>query len=413
MKSGERWLYLPIEVKVREQDAKLILAYHALKEGYHVMIGDHIQVEMALESFPKGIFFSKGGPHGFRKRVITHAKDHGHLVVELDEEGLLIQKKSYLMDRMRRDTLLHVSKEFCWGSHQKRSITSANPDLTNRCHEVGNPRFDLLQPKYRTIYEEEAQSIKDQYGNFILVNTRFSQYNTAKGKKENTYYQFIKQLYNRFLDLVEELCKKFPQYTIVIRPHPGEDFNSYRKYFSGYKNVHVVHEGSIIKWLMAAQVIIHNGCTSGIEAFLLNKPLISFIPFATKELDLPNQLGRKAKSYKEVISILENIFSSQSILTSEEKEQQRRLLSNFYKWDDNSYSYTSILQYCRDLQLPSHVTPKNSKRLSLNRKHKKRKFTLTEEEISDFFSKLDQIEGNSTSYQIVPIAANLYKLSLK
>lgn len=40
-------------------------------------------------------------------------------MVELDEEGLLIQKKSYLMDRMRRDTLLHVSKEFCWGSHQK------------------------------------------------------------------------------------------------------------------------------------------------------------------------------------------------------------------------------------------------------------------------------------------------------
>lgn len=73
------------------------------------------------------------------------------------------------MDRMRRDTLLHVSKEFCWGSHQKRSITSANPDLTNRCHEVGNPRFDLLQPKYRTIYEEEAQSIKDQYGNLFLL----------------------------------------------------------------------------------------------------------------------------------------------------------------------------------------------------------------------------------------------------
>ena len=70
----------------------------------------------------------------------------------------------------------------------------------------------------------------------------------------------------------------FPRTNIIVRPHPMEDFTSYERAFSSYPNIHVVHEGNIIKWLLAADIIIHNGCTSGIEGFLLEKPIISYLP---------------------------------------------------------------------------------------------------------------------------------------
>lgn len=53
---SRKWLYLPIETKVREQDAKLLLAYHAVNHGYHVVIGEHRMVEQAAEKLPGRYF---------------------------------------------------------------------------------------------------------------------------------------------------------------------------------------------------------------------------------------------------------------------------------------------------------------------------------------------------------------------
>ena len=67
MNNKKKWLYLPIEVKVRELDAKLLLSYYALREGYRVVLGEHQMVELAANTLPKGVFFSKGYTHGYGK----------------------------------------------------------------------------------------------------------------------------------------------------------------------------------------------------------------------------------------------------------------------------------------------------------------------------------------------------------
>ncbi len=57
--TSNRWLYLPVEVKVRELDAKLLLSYYAIQQGYQVIIGDHPVVEESTSYLPAGIFFIK------------------------------------------------------------------------------------------------------------------------------------------------------------------------------------------------------------------------------------------------------------------------------------------------------------------------------------------------------------------
>lgn len=400
------WVYLPIEVKVREADAKLLVAYYAAIKGYIVVIGDHYMVENAADQLPKGIFFSKGYPHGFRKRVITRASQNGHRIVELDEEGLLIKDTMYLQDRMLKNMLQLVTKEFCWGPYQYEVISKAYPDLAKRCVVVGNPRFDLLTPKFKQIYDKEVQLLRKKYGDFTLINTRFTQYNNARGKLDTPFYKYIKQLYYYFIDLVKELSERFPNETFIVRPHPGEDIRSYHKIFSNEKNVRVIHEGNIVKWLMASKAIIHNGCTSAMEGYYLDKPVISYIPTKETQHEIPNQLGIRVSTINQVCEALEQINNQTS------KQPKTKILDLYCHWDKNKYAYHSILDTLNDIAIP---TKDITGRLVIDRgvltkSMRKRRFLLTKQEIEDFFSLLDGIEDSLSELEIVPIGQNLYKI---
>ncbi|WP_077624231.1 surface carbohydrate biosynthesis protein [Sediminibacillus massiliensis] len=403
----KRWLYLPVEIKVRELDAKLLLAYYAAKKGYEVVIGDHIMVELASDIYPEGIFFSKGYPHGFRKRVITRANANRHKIVELDEEGLLIKGKQYLQDRMRKDMLELVVQEYCWGEFQHRIITKGYPDLAEKCHITGNPRFDLLAPKFRRLYQKESEQVIEKYGDFVLINTRFSRYNSAKGKKDNVHFKHIKKLYFSFLELVGEVSTQYPETNFVIRPHPGESFQAYSKAFSTNKNVHVIHEGNIAKWLAAAKVVIHNGCTSGIEASLLGRTLISYVPFPPnkREVNLPNQLGIMASTKEAVCSILEEA------LVYKDTDQSKNDLVRYCHWYEGKYAHEAIIDLCNQIPLykPSRKEPTGNVKKGYAKK-RKRIFSLTKEEISQFYRKLDEVEGGSGTV-VKELGENLYRIS--
>ncbi|WP_272480005.1 surface carbohydrate biosynthesis protein [Aquibacillus koreensis] len=415
-------IYLPVEVKVRELDAKLLLAYYAAKNGFLVVIGDHEMVEIATGKFKQGIFFSKGYPHGFRKRVITSAINNGHTVVELDEEGLIMNRKRYLRDRMKKDMLQLVTHEYCWGGNQKDIIIDAYPEYREKCHVVGNPRFDLLKPKFRDIYNDDAENIKQLHGDFVLINTRFSQYNSANGKKENVHFRHIKKLFYYFIEMIKNICEKFPDLNFIVRPHPGEDFSSYRKALSQYKNVHVIHEGNIIKWILASRVIIHNGCTSGIEAFLLGKPVISYVPITTNKIEsnLPNTLGVKATSITSVQNYLSHLLDQPNInennFDENEVEDTERELFSYIQWSKDNYSYESIIDLCNTIKL-QNITHEDiptgnigNSEIKVSKKKYKRNFHLTETEIHSLYNKLDKIEGVHNSMEINRIGNNLYQV---
>lgn len=402
--TSNRWIYIPIEVKVRELDAKLLLSYYAIQQGYQVIIGDHPMVTELTTHFPNGIFFAKGGPKGFRKRTITRAIENGQSIVELDEEGLLIEKFKYIRDRMRKDMLQYIVQEYCWGGeHQKQIISSAYPDMAKKCQVVGNPRLDLLTAKYREIYREEASTIQKNYQDFILVNTRFPLYNGAKGIKDNVYVEPIKKLYLAFEEMIEETAKEFPYLNIVIRPHPGENIRSYQQTFKQLQNVHVIHEGSIIKWLLAAKVIIHNGCTSGMEAFLLDKPVIAFLPFAETNNSLPNQLGIQVKNIATLHQAILNISNYNMV------KKTPGSLYHYCCWENDSHSFERILQLCNRISLPSPPTKLSVPR-NIKIQKQKRKFSLVENEIMAFYHKLDLIEQRSFQRHIERVAQNVYRV---
>ena len=53
-------LIIPVEIQVRELDAKLLLACVAAQRGYPVVIGKLKTILARIASFPRSVFISKG-----------------------------------------------------------------------------------------------------------------------------------------------------------------------------------------------------------------------------------------------------------------------------------------------------------------------------------------------------------------
>jgi hypothetical protein len=106
------------------------------------------------------------------------------------------------------------------------------------------------------------------------------------------------RLFNAFLDLLPKISEALMPDAMVIRPHPSENWQKWIDAANGLDNVHVIHEGSIGPWLAAADVLIHNGCTSAVEAAIVGTPALSYRPVkaAGYDNDLPNGLSSEFES---------------------------------------------------------------------------------------------------------------------
>jgi hypothetical protein len=135
-----------------------------------------------------------------------------------------------------------------------------------------------------------------------------------------------RSLFEQFVELVPRLAAAFPDQTIVVRPHPSESHEVWQDAAGGHENVAVINEGSVVPWLMACDALVHNGCTTAVEAAVLQVSAIAFRPVADKayDLELPNQLSREVQRVQDVVTELAQVVSGTSMI--ELGSSQRALL---------------------------------------------------------------------------------------
>ncbi|MCC3646351.1 DUF354 domain-containing protein [Cytobacillus oceanisediminis] len=403
-----KWLYLPIEVAKRETDAKLLLAYYALKEKYNVVIGDQYEIIKNVGNFPKGIFLSKGHTRN-NFHFAFNVKAAGHIVVELDEEALFLNKAPYIKNRTDEKLFSIMEQIYCWGKFQRDTLLNEYPHFREKIYLTGHPRFDLLKKKFNRLYWEDAEKIKKQFGNFILVNTRFSMYNTQNGFNENN--KELKSLYESFIIMVKILSKKFPNHNIVVRPHPTENSESYKSELKNLKNVYVISHGSVVKWIIASKLIIHNGCTTGIEAFLLGHPVISYMPVKSEKIDefLPNEVSFKIDNIEDLNSFVDVILTKKRFDRFEyikKMNEKKNVLFQYYETFNENYAYQNILNLLGKININSPVLPHSTLNTFYQNLNKASKIIISREkldseikesEINNLFFKLNEIENTKNS----------------
>jgi surface carbohydrate biosynthesis protein len=341
MKATKPTLLIPVENQVRELDPKLLLACIAARRGFSSVIGSHRDIDFRIASFPRSLYLCKSFTVSNLKMFrIIHKL--GHQIVSWDEEALVhLPSEMYYSRRLSPLTMKYVTHLFAWGE-DNAELWSQFPELPAGLpiHITGNPRNDMLRAEMRAFYENDVKEIRNLYGEFILVNTNFNHVNSFSPVQN--LFQPVKKLgeeavfgkaargmtleyaegfrdhktaiFKDFQRLIPDLEKEFPSYTIVVRPHPTENQDIYNSIAAQCERVRVTNEGNVVPWLMATRALIHNGCTTGVEAFVTGVPAISYRATVNDFYDhgfyrLPNLLSHQCFDFKELRVALGKILA--------------------------------------------------------------------------------------------------------
>ncbi len=322
--ASDKILYLPVETAARELDAKLLLALHALRQGMEVVIGSHTRLNALIHRMPRGLYLL----HTFnrpRRRIARIVTAAGHRIAAWDEEGLVwLSEEVYAKHRVDHEVLRHVSRIYAWGEQHAEALRRAG--VRNDIRILGNPRADLLRPELRGLHAEAARRLKERHGDFILINSNFGWLNYAlmpPGKGDPgarlqalaersghplDYLRYRQAVFDAFLELLPVLSEEFPERRIIVRPHPSECPEAWKKVADRLPNVKVVYDSDLVAWLMAAGAMIHNGCTTAVEYALLDRVPLSFEPLRDERYDSPQprQVSVVAENPQEVRTRIRN-----------------------------------------------------------------------------------------------------------
>ena len=299
-------LYLPIEHVQRELDGKLLLAIEAVRRGYTVVVGEHERLNRRIALLPAGAYLYKDCASWQAAKLFPRLQQAGHKVLALDEEGLIFRsEEAYLRDRVDSTAVRHLDLLFAWGDVQKQVLLKKNEVRPESIRVVGNPRLDLCRLTPATHHSRPPFR--------LLVNTRFTIVNSIKStaqtldalrrlgvirnpQDEDFYAAFVARdtiLIKAFVDAVRQLAQQGNRIDIIVRPHPGEATSYYASAFAGLDNVRVDNRTSLTEQLSWADLVLHEGCTTAIEAALMGIPSVALSPTPplSEPLGVPNSFS--------------------------------------------------------------------------------------------------------------------------
>ena len=293
------------------------------------------------------------------QKFFQAARRLGHEIAAWDEEALIhLPAESYYSRRLWPQSMACVSHLFAWGQdnaelwRQYRELPAGTP-----IHITGNPRGDLLRAELRGYYQHKVEELQQAYGDFILINTNFGYVNAitpdrnlvlpanksgeppkfghkARGMTREYaegLHDHKQATFEHFQKMIPELEKAFPDYTIVVRPHQVESQDIYQRIAAQCKRVRVTNEGNVVPWLLAAKALLHNGCTTGVEAYAMGVPSLAYRAKVNEQFDhdfheLANQLSHQCFDFAELQHTLKKILAGEVV--GEDEDEKKALINH-------------------------------------------------------------------------------------
>ena len=343
-----KWLVFPVENFVREYYGKFLLSAVAAERGWGAIMAYKGYIRHNLPAI-NGVVVEMNMTNSER---VDRYLSLGWRVCAWDEEGLIYNNGDvYAHRRLDDEALRKLDLVFLWGENQRKDVLNNIQGIENKLFLTGNPRFDLLRPGLREFYAPAAGMLKNKHGRYILVNTTFGDVNHYFGRDYNLKIlreagkltteaqesdqiareNYKERLFRAFIEMLPALSAHFPEHKIIIRPHPAEDFDTWRSAAQGLPNVSMIHEGDPIPWLLGAEAVIHNSCTTGVQAYLLGRPVIAYRPVQSDRYDmyLPNALSYQAQDIDQLVTLVRECTSNPGSI-NQELEQKKRSVTRKY-----------------------------------------------------------------------------------
>jgi hypothetical protein len=151
-------------------------------------------------------------------------------------------------------------------------------------------------------------------------------------------------LFNHFQEMLPLLCKSLGSSNVVVRPHPTENHDIWNALAARCDNLHVANDGNVIPWLMAAQALVANGCTTQVEAAVLGTPAVNYQPVKSEMFDfeLPGLVSRCVFSREELSETVRDIMKGK--LGPLDYAERRKILDRHIAGLDGPLAAERIVQ---------------------------------------------------------------------
>ena len=169
-------LYLPVENLARELDGKLLLALVARERGWRPVIGYKAAIHDQRSILPPGIYLSHSARRG-KAVFFERFGRYGHQSVVLDEEALVRQTDEIFLNKHEKDAFNKVRLVLTWGEDDAELWRKFQRGGPERIVVTGNPRMDVLRPDLRAFHQPKIDSIRERFGDYVLLNTNFATVN--------------------------------------------------------------------------------------------------------------------------------------------------------------------------------------------------------------------------------------------
>lgn len=350
---------LAIEHSERELDPKILLAKRLLDDGYRVIIGSTEAIDIFLRRAKPCIVFHKST---YNNRSSFY-KSLGHFFCFLDEEGgpatprgqfaEFCKDRYYSISPKNQDLVFFPSKKYI------TEIKKFSDTRGVRLVASGWPRADLWRPEFHGYFAEQVTEIKERHGAFFMFVSSFgalteirrqqmsqNPYEGEGGKKIST---FRKSRLNDYLILLNEIKGRLmPGEKLIIRPHPSEDTQTWKKIIKEDSRLEIVREGNVTPWLIACKGVLHFGSTVALQTAVMGKASVQFrVPHIKGVTDSPCfDLTVNATSTDEVMLALRTKTSGNNLTL------QMQVLQEELRFGDSGLAVDRITAELNKLNAP-------------------------------------------------------------
>lgn len=225
------------------------------------------------------------------ERLVQQLHEAGIQYGLCDAEGGVWQDLGAYTELLFEDrSLLHQASCVCmWGPRMAEHVIAEGYFLPQQITVTGCPRFDLYHDLWRG---HGAASNDGGADKRILINTNFADVNPRftdldgirrlyldtfgwDSERLDEWLALQEQGIEGIIDITRQVAGDHPDRTVVVRPHPFEGVEWYRRALEQLPNVRLSTSGPVQPEINAAAVVLQRSCTTAIEAGLAGVPTLS------------------------------------------------------------------------------------------------------------------------------------------
>ncbi|MBR0694885.1 surface carbohydrate biosynthesis protein [Bradyrhizobium lablabi] len=277
--------------------------------------------------------------------LIKTYKRAGILVGVLDTEGIGGKSADQFAEMVRGAGCTELVDLYCvWGQAQHAAFLKHGTVAPEVLHATGCPRYDFCATPWRNALPKPSVG-----SGYVLINTNFPtvnpRFSNSSSHEEQAMVQagftreFARQFiadagraYRAVLDTAIRLARHFTDVQFVLRPHPFENLRSYDS-FAELPNAHVLQSGTSLEWISGARLLIHQNCSTAIEATMLDVEPLSMEWFNTPALRLQaaTSVSRSAASEADLLDLVKQGLDDRlPPLANGTNEARRHIISDLY-----------------------------------------------------------------------------------